>query len=31
VARMRKKFQPDATCIQYIHTVRGVGYRFGGE
>jgi two-component system, OmpR family, response regulator VicR len=31
MARMRKKFQPDKNCIQYIHTVRGSGYRFGGD
>lgn len=31
VARLRKKFLPDKSCIEYIQTVRGAGYRFGGE
>jgi two-component system, OmpR family, response regulator VicR len=29
MARMRKKFQEDQPCIEYIQTVRGVGYGFG--
>jgi hypothetical protein len=28
VARLRKRFEPDPDRPQFIHTVRGVGYRF---
>lgn len=28
ISRLRKKLEPDPDRLQYIHTVRGVGYKF---
>ena len=28
IVRLRKRFEPDPEKPQFIHTVRGVGYRF---
>ncbi|MFR8174585.1 MAG: winged helix-turn-helix domain-containing protein [Roseburia faecis] len=28
VSRLRKKLEPDPDRLQYIHTVKGVGYKF---
>jgi hypothetical protein len=27
--RLRRKIEPDFHCPKYIHTERGIGYRFG--
>jgi len=31
IVRLRKRFEPDPEVPQFIHTVRGVGYRFTSE
>ena len=31
VRRLREKIEPDPARPRYIHTVWGVGYRFGGR
>ena len=28
ISRLRKKLEPDPDRLQYIHTVKGVGYKF---
>ncbi|MBN2929723.1 MAG: winged helix-turn-helix transcriptional regulator [Eubacterium sp.] len=28
ISRLRKKLEPDSDRLQYIHTVKGVGYKF---
>jgi DNA-binding response OmpR family regulator len=31
IARLRRRFEPDPAEPKYIHTLRGVGYRFTPE